>query len=81
MMDYVPKGQRARWRALESVTELNWCGSALVGGILADHYGYASTFLLTAGMQLLGSTIYWVLLPVIPVESTMQEGGDPLLVP
>ena len=70
----------ARWLALESITELNWCGSALVGGILADRYGYASTFLITAAMQLAGSAIYWVLLPVIPVESTMQAapaGGSP----
>ena len=73
MMDYVPKTQRARWRAMESVTELNWCGSALVGGILADRYSYASTFLITAAMQLMGSMVYWALLPVVPMERTMTE--------
>jgi len=36
LMDFVPKNERARWKSLESVGAFGWCGSALVGGYLAD---------------------------------------------
>jgi len=76
MMDYCPSDQRARWKALESINELNWCGSAAIGGLLADRFGYASTFLFTAGMQFLGGSIYVLLLPMIPVESALAAGHE-----
>ena len=37
-MDYVPKETRARWKSLESIAQFGWCGSAALGGILADQY-------------------------------------------
>jgi hypothetical protein len=37
-MDFVPKQERARWKSLESVGAFGWCGSAALGGILADKY-------------------------------------------
>ena len=47
MMDYAPKDQRARWKSLDSVTSASWCGSAFIGGVLADQYGYTFTFIIT----------------------------------
>ena len=35
-MDFVPKNERARWKSLESVSQFGWCGSAVLGGYLAD---------------------------------------------
>eukprot|EP00038_Savillea_parva_P002858 m.118401 g.118401 ORF g.118401 m.118401 type:complete len:499 (+) comp10978_c0_seq1:50-1546(+) len=40
LMDAVPKDQRARWKSLESVTQFGWCGSAVIGGALADQKSY-----------------------------------------
>merc|ERR1719210_1571006 len=48
MMDYVPKKDRAKWNSLDSITRFGWSGSAVLGGILVDSYGFSSTFLLTA---------------------------------
>ena len=79
LMDYCPSDQRARWLAMESVAELNWCGSAAIGGYLADKYGYASTFLITAGMQCLGGSIYMLLLPMIPVESALRDEAEDIM--
>ena len=66
MMDSVPKNQRARWQSLGSISRFGWCGSAALGGVLADRYGYASTFLVTAGMQASGIVVQLALLPIVP---------------
>ncbi|CAM9535324.1 unnamed protein product [Phaeothamnion confervicola] len=39
IMDCVPKRQRARWSAIESVNRASWAGSAVVGGILVVSLG------------------------------------------
>lgn len=65
-MDSVPRGQRARWQSLSTVVRFGWCGSAAIGGVLADRYGYASTFLVTAGLQLAATVMQCGLLPVVP---------------
>ena len=36
LMDFVPKATRARWTSLDSVSSFGWCGSAALGGIIAD---------------------------------------------
>ena len=41
-MDFVPKKERARWKALESVSAFGWCGSAALGGYLGDKHGFVS---------------------------------------
>jgi MFS family permease len=46
-MDFVPKDQRARWKSLESIAQFGWCGSAALGGWLADKHGYSFTFLIS----------------------------------
>lgn len=65
-MDSVPRKQRARWQSLGTVTRFGWCGSAALGGVLADRYGYASTFLVTASLQLVATLMQCGLLPVVP---------------
>merc|ERR1740139_1907599 len=66
LMDFVPKNQRARWKSLDSVAAFGWCGSAALGGILADKYDYPFTFLITAILQSIGCLSYLFLLPLVP---------------
>ena len=66
LMDFVPKEQRARWKSLESVSQFGWCGSAVLGGILADDYDYTFTFLITAVVQSAGTLLLVLLLPLVP---------------
>ena len=40
--------------------------AAALGGVLADKYGYASTFLVTAGVQAAGTLVQCFLLPLVP---------------
>ena len=75
LMDSVPKDTRARWKTLQSVSVLGWCGSAVVGGVLADHFGYTFTFLITALLQGCGGLVFGLLLPLVPrLEGAAQEG-------
>jgi MFS family permease len=46
-MDIVPASQRSRWAALNSLRTLSFSGSALIGGVLADSYGYQFSFTIT----------------------------------
>jgi hypothetical protein len=73
LMDYVPKETRARWKSLESVASFGWCGSAVVGGLLSDASSYSTTFMYTAGLQLIGALIIAFLLKVVPIE---EEDGN-----
>ena len=65
-MDFVPSHQRARWSSLGSVVQACWSGSAAVGGVLADRYGYAFVFMLTAAFHVAGTLIQALLLPIVP---------------
>ena len=51
LMDTVPPETRARWKSLDSISAFGWCGSAALGGYLADRYDYTVTFLITAAIQ------------------------------
>ena len=75
MTDSVPKSTRARWKSLESVSTLGWCGSAVLGGVLADKFGYTFSFLLTAAMQAFGGCVFALLLPLVPREEG-SGGGE-----
>ena len=66
LMDFTPKAQRARWQSLGSIVRFGWCGSAALGGVLADQYGYSSTFLITACIQAVGTLIQFLLWPLVP---------------
>lgn len=65
-MDFVPREHRARWSSLGSVTQACWSGSAAVGGMLADRYGYAVVMMLTAAFHAAGTLIQMTLLPIVP---------------
>lgn len=66
LMDFVPKEVRARWKSLDAVAAFGWCGSAAIGGWLADKYDYTYTFFLTAIIQSVGLGIWCLLLPLVP---------------
>jgi len=72
LMDFTPKHTRARWQSLGSIVRFGWCGSAALGGVLADRYGYSSTFLVTAGVQMVGTVLQLLLWPIVP----RVEGGS-----
>lgn len=65
-MDFVPGSQRARWSSLASITQACFSGSAAVGGVLADRYGYGVVFLLTSAVHVAGTLIQAALLPIVP---------------
>ena len=71
MMDFVDKKSRGKWNAFDSITSFGWSGSAVLGGILVDRYGYSLTFFMTAGLQVFAWLPLLSLLPLIPVESAM----------
>jgi len=74
LMDFVPKEERARWKSLDSVASFGWCGSAALGGMVADKYDYTHTFLITAIIQSIGIGIWAFLLPLVP----RNEGERPV---
>jgi MFS family permease len=76
LMDFVPKATRARWKSLQNVTTFGWCGSAAIGGYLADRYDYATTFLVTAALQATGTLIVSSLLFIIPRSMDFEAGGE-----
>lgn len=49
--DYVPKAERARWNAFESINLFSWSGSAVLGGFLIEKKGFRATFAYTAALQ------------------------------
>ena len=88
LMDSVPKNTRARWKSLESVMQFGWCGSAVLGGFIADKYkntdrsGYTETFAFTCALQLVGTLVGALLLPLVPLEKPRSKGdADPLREP
>lgn len=72
LMDYVPKDQRGRWKSLDSVAIFGWCGSAALGGWVADKYDYTHTFFLTAIFEIVSTGVWCLLLPLVP----RLEGGE-----
>lgn len=68
LMDFVSKSNRGKWNSFESITSFGWSGSAVIGGILTDKYGYGVTFFATAGMQALSVLVYTALLPLVPSQ-------------
>merc|ERR1712216_176315 len=68
MGDFVPPKTRARWKALDSIAVFGWCGSAGLGGYLADQpgIGYAGTFKYTAAVQAFATLLQLLLLPLVP---------------
>ena len=55
LMDAVPKHERAKWSALESVNMFSWSGSAAIGGLLVGYKGIIFNFLVTGSVQFLAT--------------------------
>jgi MFS family permease len=70
LMDAVPKHERAKWSALESVNMFSWSGSAAIGELLVGYKGIIFNFLVTGSVQFLG-TVPLVLL----FSRDGREGG------
>lgn len=56
IMDLVPEHRHSRWNALESVQSAGWSGSAILGGLMADKFGYGATFIFTFFFHLLSTS-------------------------
>mmetsp|Transcript_53621 Transcript_53621/g.130620 ORF Transcript_53621/g.130620 Transcript_53621/m.130620 type:complete len:235 (+) Transcript_53621:119-823(+) len=76
LMDFVPKNERARWKSLDSVASFGWCGSAALGGWIADKYDYTYTFLITAILQSCGIVVWSFLLPLVPRKEGTRVMDD-----
>jgi len=55
LMDAVPKNERGKWSALESVNMFSWSGSAALGGLLVGYKGIIFNFLVTGSIQFLAT--------------------------
>jgi hypothetical protein len=75
-MDFVPKESRSRWKSLESVSVVGWCGSALLGGFLSDKFDYSITFLFTAVIQFTGALIYLSIIGLVPREGDQDNASS-----
>eukprot|EP00538_Stauroneis_constricta_P000620 CAMPEP_0119558286 /NCGR_PEP_ID=MMETSP1352-20130426/10534_1 /TAXON_ID=265584 /ORGANISM="Stauroneis constricta, Strain CCMP1120" /LENGTH=544 /DNA_ID=CAMNT_0007605601 /DNA_START=35 /DNA_END=1669 /DNA_ORIENTATION=- len=63
VMDNVPRKERAKWSALESVNMFSWSGSAALGGVLVGMHGIIFNFCVTSAFQVLAT------LPIIALFS------------
>ena len=74
LMDFVPSDQRARWKALDSSASFGWCGSAALGGYLADQpsIGYTGTFLYTAVIQGAAVLLQASLMLIVPLHEKKE---------
>ena len=85
LMDSVPKEERGRWSALESVNTLSWSGSAVLGGFLVGALGVVPLFAITACLQIC-STIPLILLfgkddPLEDQKATNASVAQPGVLP
>lgn len=64
LMDFVPKSHRARWNSLEGLTVASWAGSAVLGGIIVDAYGYRLCFIAAALVYVCGIALEMMLIPL-----------------
>ncbi|GBG24664.1 Hypothetical Protein FCC1311_008822 [Hondaea fermentalgiana] len=62
LIDFVDKSSRAWWNSMDSVSQFSWSGSAVLGGILCDKYGYGASFLATAIVQFIAVCVFSMLL-------------------
>lgn len=64
--DYVSKEHRSKWNSLQNIAALGWSGSAYVGGIIIDQYGFNIVFYCTAALQALSILIRFLIIPLVP---------------
>ena len=76
LMDWVPKKKRARFNSVDSVTRLNWSGSAFIGAMSIDKYGYGNLFFYTAILQIASIAVLALLLPLVPTQESARLRGS-----
>ncbi|KAF4733966.1 hypothetical protein FOZ62_029102, partial [Perkinsus olseni] len=47
LMDHTPRKDRGKVNAVDMVRMFSWSGSAAIGGLLVDHWGYRFNFIVT----------------------------------
>ena len=77
LMDFVPKETRARWKSLDSISQFGWCGSAALGGWLADKYSYGFTFYITAAVQGAAIVMQAALIFIVPRSEAAAKPAAP----
>ncbi|KAL3673795.1 hypothetical protein V7S43_001487 [Phytophthora oleae] len=73
LMDFVPKAHRARWNSLEGLAVASWAGSAVLGGIIVDVYGYQLCFVAAALVYICGLVLEAMLIPLTKHAAETQE--------
>ncbi|KAE8883203.1 hypothetical protein PF005_g9512 [Phytophthora fragariae] len=77
LMDFVPKSHRARWNSLEGLTVASWAGSAVLGGIIVDAYGYRICFIAAALVYICGLALETMLIPLTRHAAETLENLKP----
>jgi MFS family permease len=75
LMDVVPKSDRGKWNALESVTTFTWTGSAALGGLLITTHDYRFTFMITGILYVLATALLALLIPLTYGEKVEDVQG------
>ena len=65
---------RARWKSLDSISTASWCGSAVLGGWIADRYDYTLTFLVTAALQFVAGVMLFA--PLLFIAPRFESEGE-----
>jgi Na+/melibiose symporter-like transporter len=69
LFDSIPRDERGKWTALESVNTSAWSGSALIGAFLVREHGILLNFILTGSLQFLAT------LPLLFVVWKQRNSG------
>jgi MFS family permease len=76
LMDHVPKQERGKWSALESVNMFSWSGSAALGGVLVGLIGILPLFAITAMLQFVATLPMVALFPHDQNEQSHQSNTN-----
>ena len=72
--DFTPSEHRAFWSSLTVVVTACWSGSAALGGLLADWYGFPAVFALTAALHTAGTLLQSTMIPIVgPTDFGIQR--------
>ena len=69
--------RHARWKSLDSISQFGWCGSAALGGWLADKYSYGFTFYITAAVQGAAIVMQSALIFIVPRSEAAAKPAAP----
>lgn len=75
LMDSVPRRHRGKVNAIDSVRTFSWSGSAALGGMLIERYGFQTTFLITAAIKTAAFVPLLALLAYVPDGLCLPVGS------